>query len=261
MVHDEMINAKDIPLDTVISMIHELKKDDSVDFFGGEPTLYPGLEKAISFSKHCGLEVYVATNGRRFADDEYTRKMASLQIDQIRTSLYGHNSAIHDLLTRSPGSFDETIQGIKNIVNSGLDLLVNIVITELNYEYLPDLVILLANLSVRKIKFSSLIKANKCMFLVPDFNKVRESVTSSIDIANEKGILTEIEKSPYCLVPHHHDKYIVEKHDPNLFIFARRCLEKCIMKNSCIGIPLEQLAKFGDRTVIPFTTKTNNESH
>lgn len=249
MVHDEMSGAVNPSFEEITKKILKLPPNDQVDLFGGEPTLYPFFEETILLCKYLNHEVYIATNGRTFSDKSFARKIAGYGVNQIRTSLYGHNCDIHDYHTNVQGSFSETIDGIKNILEYSTDLLVNIVMTRKNANYLSNMVVLLSELRVQKVKFSSLIKSQRCKFLVPSFNHIREALSEALTLATSLGMRCEIEKSPLCLAPKYQENYIHEPHDRLVYSYTEKCNKSCTKKEDCIGIPIEQYLLFGDSTV------------
>ena len=126
-----------------------------VDFYGGEPTCFSFLNKALKLTNSLGMEATLATNAIRFYSKEYTKNLFSnISIKGIRTSLHSCNSKIHDKITQVPGSFNKTIEGIKNILKYNRCLTINIVITVLNYSDIVEIVHCVHRLGVRGVKFS-----------------------------------------------------------------------------------------------------------
>lgn len=131
------------------------EKYDFINVMGREPTLRPDLLEILDFIK--GLDFRQAgmtTNGRMFSYPRFARSVLDKGVDQIGISISGSNSDTHDNQTRVIGSFEQTVEGIKNIVNlssSGFSLLVNITLNKLNLAELEDMLDLLTSLGVREI--------------------------------------------------------------------------------------------------------------
>ena len=70
--------------------------------------------------------------------------------------MHGHNAEIHDLLTQSKGSFEQTIEAIKNIVELGQEVITNTVVVKQNYKHLPEIAQLLVDLKVSQFQFAFL---------------------------------------------------------------------------------------------------------
>lgn len=253
MVHDEMQSANEIPIEDLKLKILQQTPGEVLDFFGGEPSLYPNFFDALEYANNHGYQSIVATNGRKFSDRNFTKNVVSLGVSHIRTSLYGSVSEIHDYHTRSNGSFEETISGIRNIIETKMELLVNIVITSKNYEDLSNIVDLLLKLNVTSIKFSSLIKSMNCLDLVPNYVLVRDHLTKAIHRSVDLFKKVEIEKSPLCLVPEYYSLCLLEQEDNELFTRTEKCFN-CQAIGICPGVPVEQFILFGhhEDTTIPF---------
>lgn len=90
---------------------HKVK---TIHFCGGEPTIYPDLEKLISFVHESGVKVKMTTNGIALADS-----LISLLYDtraEVKVSLHG-NREHHDKIT-GVRAFDHTVANIKRLVDS-----------------------------------------------------------------------------------------------------------------------------------------------
>ena len=87
----------------------------NVDFTGGEPTLYKNVLVLIKHAKDLGYtNRSLVTNGRMFSIRKYAEKFVSAGINRVVVTLDGPESGIAEGLTQSPGSFDQTIKGLKN---------------------------------------------------------------------------------------------------------------------------------------------------
>jgi len=253
LVKKEMSSAEDIPFDKIKAAINKLPKGMGVDFFGGEPTLYPFFLEALEYSNKLGHRCTIATNGRTFARIDFARHVASIGVSQIRTSIYGDTHLSHDFHTQVDGSFDETIIGIKNIIGLGIELYVNVVITSKNFTQLLGIVELMHSLSVHHLKFGSLVDSGRCLDLIPNPDDVRINLRKAIQLCQMYGIDVAIEKSPLCMVPEYYEKCVFEP-DDELFAKADKC-EICSLADMCIGITKEQLDLFGEDAVIPFINR------
>jgi MoaA/NifB/PqqE/SkfB family radical SAM enzyme len=123
-------------------VLQENSKVERVIFASGEPTLNPDLIKYVKYAKKQKYEkIAIISNGRNYAYRKFCLELISSGVNEFIISLHGHNRKIHDFLTRAPGSYDQTTQGIANI--SGLrhkisKFLISHVVNKANYEYLGD---------------------------------------------------------------------------------------------------------------------------
>lgn len=256
-VRDEIARSQDIDLNYLKERIVEHPSETIIDFFGGEPTLYPYFIEALSFARGRGHKCRIATNGRIFSNLSFAKRVIDLGIDQIRTSVYGHTAQLHDFHTSSSNSFNQTIQGIKNLIDLEAELFVNTVITSENVRFLPEIVDLLYSFGVKNIKFGSLTDCSHVLDLVPDPEVVRLYLKSALQRANEHGMSCAIEKSPLCLLPEHYEIFAYE---PDDFLYRKPdiCAD-CIGENFCVGFPKEQVHKYGSEIAHPIKLNDNEQ--
>lgn len=98
------------------------KEYEIAEFFGGEPTISPYFLKLLRFITEQGKSSKINTNCRMFSYKEYSRKIAREKISHIATSVESHKAEVHDHLTRTNGSFRQTIDGIKNAKQEGIEV-------------------------------------------------------------------------------------------------------------------------------------------
>ena len=95
------------------------EKTDYVLFTGGEPTLHPDfLRLMLEFRKALPrLPFCLLTNGRTLAYPYFARRLLTAvgAPFSVAIAVHGHDAKTHDAVTRSPGSFAQTIAGLRNV--------------------------------------------------------------------------------------------------------------------------------------------------
>jgi len=91
----------------------------ALNLTGGEPALHPDFIKLLAYfrRRNRGREFTLLTNGRRFSDPVFAAaalKAAGAPFS-IAVSVHGPGPVFHDEVTRAPGSFRETLAGLRNI--------------------------------------------------------------------------------------------------------------------------------------------------
>ncbi|HHT9155566.1 MAG TPA: PqqD family peptide modification chaperone, partial [Candidatus Tripitaka sp. YC43] len=105
-----------------------------VQFTGGEPTLCPGLMELIEHARSCQYkDIEVFTNATRL-EDRLLRRWATLGV-KVASSFYSYDPDTHDSITRSPGSFDQTVQGIKALLTHQIPVRVGVILTRENLSH------------------------------------------------------------------------------------------------------------------------------
>jgi MoaA/NifB/PqqE/SkfB family radical SAM enzyme len=119
---------------------------DHVTFTGGEPTAHPLLPGALAAARKLGFKTYLTTNGGRFAEESYARKVLPL-VDELCLSVHGPDAAVHDDSTGTPGSFERAMKALENVRRrgEGTYLLTNTVVTRRNWESLEGTLRFLAS--------------------------------------------------------------------------------------------------------------------
>lgn len=119
---------------------------------GGEPTIMPTFFTAIA---ECARQEYeqiiVASNGRRFAYPEFAQRARVTGLTHANISLFGHNRQIHDGITKVRGSFEQTNQGIRNLIAAGVDVSCSIVVSQRNHRHLSEYMDHVWSLGVRRM--------------------------------------------------------------------------------------------------------------
>ena len=100
---------------------------------GGEPTLH--ADALIGLLEHCkrvapGLSLHLLSNGRRFADPEFTRRYAAVGLADIMVGIpvYAPEPGLHDFIVQAAGAFDETVHGILNLASLGQAVEIRVVV-------------------------------------------------------------------------------------------------------------------------------------
>lgn len=88
---------------------------DEIIINGGEPTIHPGLHTIIREGVERGAALTLFTNGRLLHSFDYTRALLVPGLFRISIPLYAHSEIVHDRVTCRPGSFQQTLQGIRNV--------------------------------------------------------------------------------------------------------------------------------------------------
>lgn len=105
---------------------------------GGEPLLRQDIHEIVRRARDDGFEVTIATNGTLISR-ETARKLSSLDVTGVAVSLDFTEPELHDRFRGARGTWEKVMDGIKNAVEEGLYLQVNIALSRLNSHELPQL--------------------------------------------------------------------------------------------------------------------------
>ncbi|MFH1551653.1 MAG: radical SAM protein [bacterium] len=194
-----------------------------VVFTGGEPTLHPDFLSLVRVAKDNGFkEIQIQTNGRMFTYNDFCLKTIKAGATQFSPALHGSNSRVHDFLTGIKGSFQQTLQGIKNLKKLNQYVLTNTVITSKNYQSLPEIAQLLVSSGVDQFQFAFIHisgRANQNKdWIVPKKTKVMSYIKKGLDIGIKANKIVTTEAIPYCLMQGY-EKYVAEKIIPKTSVY------------------------------------------
>ena len=91
----------------------------SIKLTGGEPMLHPQFRELITLINDAELDITIETNGT-LVDGKWAYFLkANPRIRFISVSLDGATAGTHDALRSVPGSYEQAVAGIKNLVKAG----------------------------------------------------------------------------------------------------------------------------------------------
>jgi len=181
------------------------KDTDRVTFIGGEPTiiknLFPIIRYTRSLSKNAIIQIN--SNGRMFSYRDFTNRF--LKFDkrklEFHIALYSCDAKTHDKITQITGSFNQTAQGIKNLLNLGFNVNIRTIVSKLNYATLPE--------------FSE--------FIISEFNKQRRDLNKVVIVGMD--IIGNAYKNKDKLAVNH--------------LTIAPYIEKCLLRLTEKGVPTE----------------------
>jgi len=135
---------------------------------GGEVTIRPDFLDLISFAKKVGFErIRIMTNGRKFADKKFLKEAIKRGLNCFDFALHDSDRESHERITRVPGSFRETVSGIKNCAtfssnsNIKMEIGVNTIINKFNCSRLLKIGVFLHNLGIKRWALMELFPGGK----------------------------------------------------------------------------------------------------
>jgi cyclic pyranopterin phosphate synthase len=131
---------------------------EEVCFTSGEPTTNPALPRWIKLAKSAGVPtISVMTNGRALSYERYAKGLVAAGLNRVYISIHGHELRLHEGLTRTPGSFAQTVAGIEMVASLkryGVALHTSTVVTKRNLPHLLDIYRFLRARGVDQVVFN-----------------------------------------------------------------------------------------------------------
>jgi radical SAM protein with 4Fe4S-binding SPASM domain len=132
-----------------------------VVFTGGEPTLRADLPELIAHAEHNGQITGVNTNGRRLSDRQYVQELVQAGLDHVQITLESHDPQIHNNMVKSDHAWEQTVAGLRNVLESPLYVMTNTTMLCQNSPGLEQTLEFLAELGVPTVGLNALIYAGK----------------------------------------------------------------------------------------------------
>ncbi len=126
-------------------------------FTGGEATLREDLPELIRGVQSHGQIAGLLTNGRRLADGDYLDRLVDAGLDHIQITLESHVAEVHDRMLRTPGAWNDTVQGIRNAVERDLYIMTNTTLLQDNAAQIGETIAFLSELGVPTVGCNALI--------------------------------------------------------------------------------------------------------
>lgn len=191
----------------VTQVLRENLGADEVCFTSGEPTLHPELPLFIRQARDFGYQqVSVISNGRRLAYPGYASQLVRAGLTCIYVSIHGHTAALHDGLTRTPGSFVQTAAGIDAMAafrRRGVKLCTSTVLTTRNTPVLTEIYDWLLDRGVDQAIFNALQVTGRAERLVgqivPRYAEVRSSFERLLVESPDRGDRAFLVDVPLCV--------------------------------------------------------------
>lgn len=125
-----------------------LKFDSVSDYFnitGGEPTLHPDFLRVLALIRRefPGRLLRLLTNGRLFAYESFCRRVHGVAQAPFEAAipLFGHDARTHEATARAPGSFAQTVAGLRHALRArrpGQAVELRVILTRIQLRSLED---------------------------------------------------------------------------------------------------------------------------
>jgi len=213
---------------------------------GGEPTLH--ADALIGLLEHCkrvapGLSVHLLSNGRRFADPEFTRRYAAVGLSDIMAGIpvYAPEPGLHDFIVQAAGAFEETVHGILNLASLGQAVEIRVVVQRHTVPVLPGLAAFIARnlpfvaqVALMGLEMTGLARPNSPLVWADPADYQRE-LAGAVDILATARITTRIYNHQLCVL------------DRRLWPYAARSISdwkndyldicrSCSVRDACGGV-------------------------
>jgi organic radical activating enzyme len=174
---------------------------------GGEPTLVPWLTDVVRHASSRTIAPRIITNGHALADGPLLDELVAAGLRHLHLSLYSHDPAVHDALTRNPGSHGLGVRALERaLARRGLSADVNCVIHRYNAGALDRFVAFVVDRfpAVRHIVFNNLdarmSRVAENRDTIPRLVEMEVSLARALRLADAHGLTFRVERVPLCFM-------------------------------------------------------------
>lgn len=130
-------------------------------FTGGEPSLRDDLPELVAHAEANGQITGLNTNARRLSDMDFLEALVEAGLDHVQITVESHDPEIHDRMVARRGAWNQTIAGLRNVLNTPLYVMTNTTILQANKPYLSKTLDFLAREGVPTIGLNALIYSGR----------------------------------------------------------------------------------------------------
>ena len=213
---------------------------------GGEPTLH--ADALIGLLEHCkrvapGLSVHLLSNGRRFADPEFTRRYAAVGLADIMAGIpvYAPEPGLHDFIVQAAGAFNETVHGILNLASHGQAVEIRVVVQRHTVPVLPSLAAFIARnlpfvaqVALMGLEMTGLARPNSPLVWAEPAGYQHE-LAETVGILDTAGITTRIYNHQLCVLDRRLWPYAVRSISDWKNDYLDIC-RSCSVRDACGGV-------------------------
>jgi MoaA/NifB/PqqE/SkfB family radical SAM enzyme len=121
-----------------------------LQFIGGEPTIHPDLPALLEYATQVGFRRCEVFTNATILRDDLVQTFASLGV-LVHFSFYSFDPVVHDQITGQTGSFERTVEGIRQLVRRKVRLAAGLILLPQNAAHLKPTKKLLRRLGVKTI--------------------------------------------------------------------------------------------------------------
>jgi cyclic pyranopterin phosphate synthase len=204
---DDRERRTDVTVEEVRMLLDGHRSLGEMLFTCGEPTIHPRLPEFVRMARDRGYRsIGLVTNGRRLSYRSYAACLLDEGIDEATISIHGSSARVHDALTRTRGSFEQTLAGLDNVLalrgRRGVRVVTSTVIARRNMARAEELIEMLGSRGVDTIVLNVVEPSGEALAhfdtLNPGYEEIAAHLEQAIVRSPHRGRVV-VEGIPPCL--------------------------------------------------------------
>lgn len=265
----------------------------NITISGGEPTLNKNFFDILKMLGESGAYINILSNAVSCKNIEYVDEMINAlgnnyNLNKFRyvTAIHSYNKNIHDKLTNTLGSFDETIEALENLDKRNIHVAVKIIMNKITAKDLKETIEFICNhfsnnidIQLCATDYAGRCGENyQCLYInFEELGLILEEALDNFEKINN-GKRLHIIETPLCLVDPYYWKYFDTKRGEQKLTYIapndksddnksesvnygcntnyKECMN-CVVRNYCSGIWVStyNLEKNKEKIIRPIETE------
>lgn len=135
---------------------------DKINLIGGEPFLYPQIDKVLDIlENNRNIKVGITTNGS-VLNTKILKKLKSINLSKLKVSFHSLDDIVFDKLTRTSGKKDMVLKNIHRLIKI-FPISINITATKLNSKEIPKTIDFFVKMGITSFHISQLTIAGNAV--------------------------------------------------------------------------------------------------
>ena len=196
--------------------------------------------------------IQINSDGRVFSSFNFCNDCIDAGVDSFMIFLQGFSGEQHDFITGNPGSFNNTIEGIKNLVKLEQKLLVKVTIVKANFRNLPQIARVLFILGVDEILLEFVKPYGRACknfkSVVPSLSMSLPFIRKTVEFGRLKKKNIFLKSIPFCFMKACEKNMVSDDLDD--LKKSKKKFSKCkgcVVEKDCGGFYKEYLDMFGEK--------------
>lgn len=216
-----------------------------IGFTGGEPTLYGDrFIRLMELTKRVlpRTAIHVLSNGRRFADTEFTATYAAVDHPDLMVGipLYSDDPVRHNYVVQAENAFAETVRGILNLKRFRQRVELRVVIHRQTIDRLPRLaeyitrnLLFVDQVALMGLEITGFTRGNLDKLWVDPYD-YQTQLEAAVEILSAYGIRTLVYNHQLCVVPERVRPFCVRSISDWKNEYLPQC-SQCSLRPECGG--------------------------
>jgi MoaA/NifB/PqqE/SkfB family radical SAM enzyme len=175
---------------------------DKLVISGGEPLISKNLFELLAFAKSRNIRIIeIQTNARMLYYEDMVKRLKEFDPITFLVSFQFPNNKLYKKYSGTENGFNQTVQGIKNLIKHKLSFFINTVVMKPNLAYLEEMIKILKKIGVKKYQYRFIDGRNvfdNYKKFVPRYCESTPIVENIIE--KNKDITIFLREFPFCVL-------------------------------------------------------------